>query len=138
MTRPSDERCGRVGHFFGAEALADRPLVITNSSFKHIRKKHMDENCRNPIEAARRLGELFDGLTMKMLDNVLVYQDPGRTNHSVFVLDQMSSTGKHIGSSLDDGGLGDPWAPSAYCLGTDATAQDWESRDDRSWGGDER
>lgn len=132
MTRPSDERCGRVGHFFGIEALADRPLVIANSSFKRIRKKHMDENCRNPIEAARRLGELFDGLSMKMLDNVLVYQDPGRTNHYVFVLDQMSSTGEHITTAVD------PWAPSAYCLGTDATAQDWESRDDRSWGGDER
>lgn len=74
MTRPSDERCGRVGHFFGIEALADRPLVITN----------------------------------------------------------MSSTGEHITTAVD------PWAPSAYCLGTDATAQDWESRDDLSWGGDER
>lgn len=69
---------------FGVPELSGKPLVMTNSSLKHVKVKHGAQI------------DVLDGLVVGMLENLLVYGDPKDAGKLVFVLTSTSENGNRI------------------------------------------
>lgn len=69
---------------FGVPGLAGRPLVLSNTSLKHVRVKHGAQI------------DVLDRLVDEMRENLLAYGDPKEPRNVVFVLASMSERGSRI------------------------------------------
>lgn len=69
---------------FGVPELAGKPLVLTNSSLKHVRVKHDAQIA------------VLNSLADEMRENLLVYSDPEYKGNLVFVLAGLSENGNRI------------------------------------------
>lgn len=68
----------------GVPGLAGRPLLLSNTSLKHIQLKH----------GART--EVLNGFAREMREHVIAYQDPGEPRNIVFALEAVSERGNRI------------------------------------------
>lgn len=69
--------------------LREKPLVMFPRTIRHLSKKH------------RESIPLLDGLAAEMTENLLVYQDPRKPSHYVFVLAEKDALGNRYIAALE-------------------------------------